>query len=237
MKGTSGPVREDLYRLHDRARQGLLTPVSPEHRVTGTQTQTYRQAAVLALFVRQEGSEAEPAGPEGLPTDPSGTDIFLVQRSPHLLHHPGQIAFPGGGIDPGETPEAAAVRETEEETGVRASSIEVVGSLGELALPVSGNLVNLVLGWSERVDRTNVWDKAEVLQPLRIPVGELLAPENRAYVNLAHFKSAGFRLPTGWVWGFTGNLLAYLFDELQWTIPWDETRSHTMTVAEAHGRG
>src|SRR5699024_153772 len=111
------------------------------------------------------------------------------------------------------------------------------GSLGELAVPVSGNLVTLVLGWSDRIERTNVWDKAEVLHPLRIPVGDLLAPDNRAYVNLAHFTSAGFRLPTGWVWGFTGNLLAYLFDELQWTIPWDETRSHTMTMAEAHGRG
>lgn len=48
----------------------------------------------------------------------TGLDMFFVQRSPHLSHHPGQIALPGGGIDPGESPEAAAVRETEEEADV-----------------------------------------------------------------------------------------------------------------------
>ena len=219
-------MRDDLYRLHQRARQGLLAPVAPDHRPDDHDTGTYRHAAVLALFT-------EPGEPR---RDPSDTDIFLVQRSPHLAHHPGQIAFPGGGIDPGETPEQAAVRETTEETGVAASSIEVIGSLGEVALPVSANLVTLVLGWSPHVRASDVWDRSEVLHPLRIPVGELLNPDNRAYVRLAGFQSAGFRLPTGWVWGFTGNLLSYLFDELGWTIPWDETRRHEMSFAEAHGQ-
>jgi len=220
-------VRDDLYRLHQRARQGLLSPVAPDHRADEHDTAAYRQAAVLALFT-EPGVNRH---------DPSDTDIFLVQRSPHLAHHPGQIAFPGGGIDPGETPEQAAVRETMEETGVAASCIEVIGSLGEVALPVSGNLVTFVLGWSPQVRASDVWDKSEVLHPLRIPVGDLLNPDNRAYVRLAGFQSAGFRLPTGWVWGFTGNLLSYLFDELGWTIPWDETRHHEMSFAEAHGRG
>lgn len=222
-------MRDDLYRLHQRARQGLLAPVAPEHRIDARDTNTYRHAAVLALF-------AEPGENRRDPRDPRDTDIFLVQRSPHLAHHPGQIAFPGGGVDPGETPEEAAVRETTEETGVVAACIEVVGSLGEVALPVSGNLVTFVLGWSPRVQASDIWDKAEVLHPLRIPVGELLDPDNRAYVRLAGFQSAGFRLPTGWVWGFTGNLLSYLFDELGWTIPWDENRHHEMTFDEAHGR-
>ncbi len=195
----------------------------------------YRPAAVLALFAQRHGNGVL-TRVDSLPADPSGLDIFLVQRSPDLSHHPGQIALPGGGIDPGETPEAAAVRETEEETGVSPACIEVIGSMGQLAVPVSGNLVTPVLGWSNRVERSNEWDYAEVLRPLQVPVADLLNPDNRATVNLANFRSAGFSLPTGWVWGFTGNLLAYIFDELQWTIPWDQDRSHAMTVAEAHGR-
>lgn len=219
---------EDLDRLYDRARRGQLAPVSPEHRVRPQEMNAYRHAAVMALFT--------PAASGADPSRPEGTDVFFVQRSPDLSHHPGQIAFPGGGIDPGETPERAAVRETEEETGIAAANIDVVGSIGQLAVPVSGNLVTLVLGWSPEVGQTNIWDEAEVLHPLRIPVAELLDPANRAYVHLAHFRSAGFQVPTGWVWGFTGNLLSYLFDELGWTIPWDRTRRHELTFAEAHGR-
>lgn len=237
-------VREELYRLYERAEQGLLKPVVEDYRPPTEPQPTYRQAAVLALFVPQSrypaASEEPTAGrcsARALDvTDPSGVDIFLVQRSPHLSHHPGQIALPGGGIDLGETPEAAAVRETEEETGVQRQSIEVIGSLGEIAVPVSGNIVTPVIGWSDNASTSNTWDTSEVLHPLRVNVGELLDPANRASVELAHFRSAGFRLPTGWVWGFTGNLLAYIFDELRWTIPWDESLTHTITFDEAHGR-
>lgn len=219
---------DDLHRLHERSRRGELSAVDPDHRVRPGARESYRRAAVLALFTGKAGGE---------PRSPADTDVFLVQRSPHLSHHPGQIAFPGGGLEMGETPEQAAVRETQEETGVQTSCIEVIGSLGELALPVSGNLVTLVLGWSPQVRELPLWDESEVLHPLRTSVADLLDPENRAQVQLANFRSAGFQLPTGWVWGFTGNLLSYLFDELEWTIPWDERREHTMSFAEAHGRG
>jgi len=206
-------------------------PLLKDHRVRRAHA-GYRRAAVLALFAHADGA---PASLERV-GDPEETDLFLVQRSPHLSHHPGQIALPGGGLDPGETPVVAAVRETQEETGIQPSSFEVVGAIGEVALPVSGNIVTPVLGWSSSIERTDTWDQAEVLHPLQVPVADLLDPKNRATVKLENFRSAGFELPTGWVWGFTGNLLAYLFDELGWTVPWDEDRSHTLTFAEAHGR-
>lgn len=223
-------MREELYRLHQRARQGLLDPVMPEEQARAA-GQKYRPAAVLALFAESRGPSH--ASSE---SDLTGVDIFLVKRSPNLVHHPGQIALPGGGLDPGETPEVAALREAEEETGVQADSIDLIGPLDEVALPVSGNIVTPVLGWSDRIQQSHHWDTSEVLLPLQVPVADLLNPQNRAVVRLASFQSAGFYLPTGWVWGFTGNLLSYLFDQLGWTRTWDTTRTHTITLDEAHGR-
>lgn len=225
-------MREDLVELYRRARSGGLNPVDIEHRVNPDEVRAYRQAAVLALFT----DDPKPGGPDQLAADPSGMDIFLVQRSPDLAYHPGQIALPGGGLDFGESPEQAALRETEEETGISPGCIEIIGGIGELAVPVSGNLVTPVLGWSSHVQQSDVWDQAEVLHPLRVSVDDMLNPDNRATVKIAQFSSAGFLLPTGWVWGFTGNLLSYIFDELKWTHPWDTERVHHMSIEEASGR-
>jgi 8-oxo-dGTP pyrophosphatase MutT (NUDIX family) len=61
--------------------------------------------------------------------DPS---ILLTKRTSHLTKHAGQISFPGGRIDPGDSgPEAAALREAEEEIGLEASSVEVLGRLAD----------------------------------------------------------------------------------------------------------
>lgn len=57
-------------------------------------------------------------------------DILLTQRSQKLNSHSGQVAFPGGKIDLGETEEEAALREAEEEIGLRPHDVEVLGTMG-----------------------------------------------------------------------------------------------------------
>ncbi len=101
-------------------RQRLSTP--PARRLPPTED---RQAAVLVpLYV-----------------DAGELWTVLTQRTDTLPHHKGQIAFPGGSLEPGEEPWAAAVRETEEEIGVDRKKILRLGDLDEAAVshsPPSG---------------------------------------------------------------------------------------------------
>jgi 8-oxo-dGTP pyrophosphatase MutT (NUDIX family) len=76
-----------------------------------------------------------------------GPGVVFIRRCDDGGHHAGQIAFPGGGMEPGDLDLAAtAVRETEEEIGVCAASIEVIGQLSRLYIPVSNYSVLPVVG-------------------------------------------------------------------------------------------
>src|SRR5699024_2793221 len=134
----------------DRARNGTFEALAGPHAYDPAAATDYRQAAVLALFTPTAertstdevtvGDQVAPhtagdgaARPPEAPSPPVAlrdTDVFLVQRSPLLRHHPGQIALPGGSIDPDDDgPVAAALRETQEETGIPADHVEVLGTL------------------------------------------------------------------------------------------------------------
>jgi len=90
-----------------------------------------RRAAVLVLFGVLDALPAHRAGAVA-----GDLDVLLVTRATTLTHHSGQVAFPGGRIDPGDAgPAAAAVREAVEETGLDPDGVEVLGTLGELPVP------------------------------------------------------------------------------------------------------
>ena len=73
--------------------------------------------------------------------------VLLTLRSSTLRSHTGQISFPGGRIEPGETPEAAALRECEEETGIPAHLPEVLGRLSPITSPASKGAVLPIVAW------------------------------------------------------------------------------------------
>src|SRR5688572_24582451 len=85
--------------------------------------ETARAAAVLLLMV-QDG--------EG------GAYVVLTRRAESLAKHAGQIALPGGAVDPGETIEAAALREAHEEIDLDPAQVRILGPLTKLHVPVSG---------------------------------------------------------------------------------------------------
>ncbi len=183
-----------------------------------------RRAAVLILF----GTADDHLAPGHPATAPADLDLLLVQRADSLNNHPGQVAFPGGAIDPGDADErAAALREAQEETGLEPSGVEVLCALPEVGLPYSNFLVTPVLGWWLLPTPVGVVDEGESAQVFRAPVRDLLNPANRRTVAFQRGGSTGlspgFVLPEATVWGFTGMLLSSLFDALGWTEPWDES--------------
>jgi 8-oxo-dGTP pyrophosphatase MutT (NUDIX family) len=164
-----------------------------------------RRGAVLMLF--GEG--------------PEGPELLLTERAHHMRSHPGQVSFPGGSIDAGETPREAALREAWEETGVEPAGVEVFAELPELWLPPSNFAVTPVLGWWHDPGEVDVVDPDEVHAIYRAPISELVDPTHRIVV----------RHPSGWVgpgfligddkdvilWGFTAGIVARLFEYLGWT--------------------
>ena len=235
-------MRRELAQLASRAGRGEVEPFPAVHRLDPVTQADFRRAAVLILLTPTataaggEVGESAASDAAGAPGE-AGTDIFLVQRSPLLRQHPGQIALPGGREDPEDRDLVhTALRETHEEIGLLPDRVEVLGTLPPLAVPVSRYEVTPVLAWSANADDREHVPAEEVLHTLRVPVDHLLDPANRAVVKLHGFGSSGFTVPGGWVWGFTGNLLAHFFDELGWTRPWDRDRVHHLSMAEARGR-
>ena len=186
---------------------------------------TARPAAVLMLFGVLDDR------PSDFPADavPADLDVLLVERAATLNDHPGQVAFPGGSVDASDaTVVDAALREAREETGLDPAGVQVLGSLPPIGLPVSNFLVTPVLGWWDKPTPVDVVDYGESASVFRVPVADLLNPENRRTAVLDRGKGAprtpAFLVNGVLVWGFTGIILSSVLDELGWTQPWDETR-------------
>lgn len=152
-----------------------------------------------------------------------GHDIVLTERSDQLRSHASQVSFPGGKLDPGETPIDAALRETWEEVGVEPSGIEVIGSFPDLWLGPSENAVTPVLGWWREPTPLHVVNAGEVARVERIPVDDLIDPANRFMVKgPSGYTGPGFEVAGLFVWGFTAQLLTVLLDAAGLAQPWDE---------------
>lgn len=189
-----------------------------------------RAAAVLILF----------GVLDGLPADHDAQhlavsydlDVLLLRRAATLSSHAGQVAFPGGRLDPGEDAVGAALREAQEETGLDPSGVHVLGTLAALPMPVSNHVVTPVLAWWEAPSPVSVVDVGESAFVFRAPVADLLDPANR-YTSVLRRGGQTWRGPA-WlvtvdgveqlVWGFTAGVLDSLFTHLGWAEPWDARR-------------
>ena len=97
--------------------------------------------------------------------------FILTVRTTHLPTHKGQISFPGGSIDLGETPIQAALREADEEIGLQSQFVSILGLLDDVWTP-QGFHVTPVLGVLEKAVKLEP-DPNEVAQILQVPLAEL----------------------------------------------------------------
>ena len=188
-----------------------------------------RPAAVLVLFGRLDALTADAPSP-AVPSHavPADLDVLLQRRAGTLGHHAGQVAFPGGRLEPSEGPVDAALREATEEVGLDVDGVEVLGTLAPLPVPVSNHLVTPVPAWWVRPSQVAAVDHAETVDVFRLSVADLLDPANRA--SVAHTRAGAtvrtpaFVVDDVLVWGFTAIVLSRMFDALGWAVPWDARR-------------
>lgn len=83
------------------------------------------------------------------PNEDDDLELVLTLRS-HDIDHGGQISFPGGRVEDGETLTEAALREAREEVGVDSAQVTVIGQLSELYVAPSNNLVMPILGYADQ---------------------------------------------------------------------------------------
>lgn len=155
--------------------------------------------ANLATFEQQEVQQPptrRAAVVVALTSTPDGEPVFLLtKRSPKLNTHGGQWALPGGKLDPGETDEQAALRELDEELGLRLAPSAVLGGLDDYATR-SGFVIAPLVAWAG-ADAQLEPDPSEVDFVVPVPLTELDREDSPRWVDLDDARGPVVQLPIG----------------------------------------
>ena len=186
--GAKLPGEEAQFRMAPVARPRMADAIS--------EGATFRKAAVLLPLFRNDGEDF----------------VLLTLRSTYDGVHSGQVSFPGGKFDESETdPVDVALREMEEEVGVSAEGVKVLGLLSPLYIPVSRMHVQPVVAWINYAE----WlpHEKEVAGILEVPIRLFSNPEviqtkwmeltSRGEVEVPYYELLGHT-----VWGATAMILS-----------------------------
>lgn len=160
-----------------------------------------RPAAVLVPVVRRK--------PE--------LTVLLTQRTEHLPSHPGQVAFPGGKIDASDADAvAAALRETEEETGLDRRFVDILGFLDCYQTRTGFRVLPVVAMVETGFELTP--EAGEVADIFEVPLRFLMDPANHQQ-HTRHwqgYERRFYAMPYGerYIWGVTAGMLRNLYDRM-----------------------
>jgi len=139
----------------------------------------------------------------------------LTVRGSGLRNHTGQVSLPGGRVDEGETIEAAALREAEEEIGVDRGSVLVLGRLTPLHIPVSNYLLHPVVGFvpARPVFNRAEWEVARIIEPTLAQLGDAATVKRELQRRATGGQTIDVDVPffdidSEKVWGATAMVLA-----------------------------
>ncbi len=144
---------------------------------------------------------------------PEGVSVMLTRRADTLTKHSGQIAFPGGRLDPGETAVEAALREALEEVALDPTGVEVLG-LGDAYETGTGFLITPVVGWLAEPPEVTP-SEAEVADIFETPWDFLMDAANhrRDFLDMADGDRRWFwAMPweDRYIWGVTAGVIRAL---------------------------
>ena len=159
-----------------------------------------RPAAVLCALFDEDGQ----------------AHVVLTRRSSRLRSHTHQVSFPGGRLDPGEEPVAAALREAREEVGIDPGSVAIIGRLSVLRTVVNPAPITPFVGVLPARPELRP-NPAEVERAFTVPLAELTDPEVHReelwrFPDGSEHAMQFFELIGDTVWGATARMLTELLD-------------------------
>ncbi|MGV2988053.1 CoA pyrophosphatase [Vibrio sp. E150_011] len=191
------------YEFLQRFQLHALSDYHPESKQRSAHVQhlTLRAASVLIGLVERNGR----------------LQVILTKRAKHLKHHPGQISFPGGKVEPSD-PNAhfTALREAEEEIGLRYDEIEVIGHLPDL-ITITQFQVTPIIAFVKPTYQPRV-DKNEVDYLFEVPL-DFLAHTSNMTMHRFNIKGQNHRVlaipyKTHFIWGVTAQIIQSLQHQL-----------------------
>ena len=188
----------DAYSAHKK-----MTPTSRESKRQPGKPGQVRLGGVLILLYPIHGE----------------LQLVLTRRRDDLNSHAGQMSFPGGQHEAQETLLMTALRETEEEIGISAKSLEVIGELAPLYIPPSDFEVHPFVAWYCNGSQPNFApNPSEVAEIVEVPLRHLLDPSSRVeqpwdfrghIITVPYYAVNEYK-----VWGATAMMISELVERL-----------------------